>query len=227
MNDQLVNIKKKLEKRAAKLDEIIDSGKIHSTVQASVQRAASSLRLCSELLAEIREAVQARAKAEEDRLDTALKKKSELARVTEWTTNLTRWNLATEGKKLLETAQMIAEERDSEAFKALAGQAAETLVKIGMILSGAELLKLVEEFITSAMDVYQTGQSMKYRKNQVKLASDLLLWLESVSMICLTWAVQAQGLILRTEGKYEATSNDQIIEMVTKRIVALATKRTP
>lgn len=223
MNDRLADILKQLEKRATKLDGVVEHGKVHRAVLASVQRAAGSIRLCAVLLTEMHDAVLARAHAEDARRETALKAKRQLARLTEWTVYLTQWGLATDCERLMEAIQLIAVERDADAYKALGKQAVETLVKIGMMLSGIELLKLVEEFISSAMDVYHTGESMKFRENQVRLASNLLLWLDSVSMICMTWSTQAQSLILRAEGKYEATSDDQIIEMVVNRTLALAT----
>jgi hypothetical protein len=193
-------------------------------VRAAVQRAAGSLRLCGEMLADMRTAVSGRVKAEGDRLEAARIAKSPLLSVTQFTATLTQLRLNVENRKLMDAVWLIATERDSEAVKALGKEAIMTVAKIGMIVSGLELLKLAEEFIASAMDVYQTGQSMKLRTNQVKLASDLLVWLESVSMICLTWAVQAQAVVLRAEGS--STSDDEIVKMVTDRIVKLATRKT-
>lgn len=227
MSDGMIGIRNALRKRAAKLDEIIEGGKVYPTVLAKVQRAAASLRLCSDMLGEMSAAVLARAKDEDERLAAAKKSQSKLVRVTQFTAYLTQWNLGSEGQRLMEAVQLIAEERDPEAYKALGKQAAMTVAKIGMILSGLEPLKLIEEFISTAMDVYETGQSMKLRKNQVKLASDLMLWLDAVSLVCLTWTVQAQGLILRAQGSFDATTDDQIIERVTARILDLATKKTP
>ena len=215
---ELSAIRKKLSARAKSFDALIKDGVKHPTVRAAAQRASKSLKVCSDLLQEVQSAVIARTEADQKRLEAASKQKSPLGKVSQYNATLMKASLGKAAAELRDSVELIADERDAEAIKALGARALTTMVKIGTTLSGIELVKLVKDLIETGWDLIEVGRSMKFRKNQAKLSSDFLVWLESVSLARLTWAVHAEDLVLRAKGK--TPQEDRVIASVIKRIAA-------
>lgn len=217
-DDDLVAVQRKLVERAAQLGELIVEGPIHPHVRAAVQRAAASLRACSELRGEVDAARDAYIDKARQR-DEAHIGSGESFRLMRYYGSL--FASLHGASKLDESIKLIADERDIEALRALGEQVLETALKIGMTLSGVEVIKAVKEFVDAGLDLYRAGQQMKYRKNQVKFASNLLLWLDVVCLACLNWGVAAQFYLLGARGKGDV-DDDTVIAMVTERIAAVS-----
>jgi hypothetical protein len=215
MANRLETIAEKLEKRAATLDSHLTKAS-HPSVLAAVNRTSASLRTCGRYAAELLPA----SLAYSERVVKRSEKASQGRQTGEKIGLLLSANAF---QSLVDAVELIANERDKEAFKALGKQTLEFGLKVAATLSGFELVKLAKEMIEAGLDVVRLGQSTKLRKNQVAVASNFLSWLDAITIICLGWCFRAQRQLLAMEGKGQ-TSDDEILAMVEKRIVDLATR---
>ena len=122
-------------------------------------------------------------------------------------------------RTLTETLALIANEKDGEALRELAKQAGEAGVKILMSISHADVVVHLKEVLEASVDLYRTGQTVKFRENQVALASDLLQWLETTTLACMNWCAAAQQYLLAVAG-HGVVSDDELLKLVNERLAA-------
>ncbi len=203
----------KLEERATKLRELIDAT-AHPAVSLSLQRTYGSLRGCAELASLLENAASTY-------VDTTLastKTDPQAARTIG--AIATVQDTVIEFRHLLLSGDLISNGRDAEAIKALGRHVFDLILKIGAKLSGVEYIKDLAELIAALKDLIKTGQIIKFRKQQVRTASDLLKWADAVTLVALAWAYSAQRYLLVTEGKTGAELEDEaVLELVIARMV--------
>jgi hypothetical protein len=111
-------------------------------------------------------------------------------------------------------------------MKHIAGHVLKTAVDLAIIFSGAKTIKDVAELLKVIDEVAKTGGSVDLRKKQVKAASDVLDWIEEITLSCLVWAYAAQRYISDITG-HPDTSNDDVMQLVTERMARCARSWNP
>lgn len=210
MSQSLVATVTKLEARATKLRELVDEA-AHPAVSLAVQRAYASLRGCAELAAHLETAATERARTV---IDTAKDRASDGAAIG---AVLTIQATVVAFDRLLTSGALLSQGRDAEAVKQLGEHLFGLALKIGAKLSGVEYVKDLAELIEALRELLKTGEIVKLRRQQVRMASDLLMWLDAVTLVALTWGFAAQHFLLAAEGKGGA-SDDDVIDLVLARM---------
>ena len=85
--------------------------------------------------------------------------------------------------RLLQSAVLLSEAKDGEAMKHIAGHVLKTAVDLAIIFSGAKTIKDVAELFKVIEEVAKTGGSVELRKKQVKAATDVLDWIEEITLV--------------------------------------------
>jgi hypothetical protein len=210
MAESIAQLAKKVHDRATTLRSYASKPGTHRHIASEIERTAAALLACEEYARELEPAAQ-------DYQHKAIERtRQELQQGKPPTVLVSSvFNKFTFGE-LIKTLDLIANEKDREALEELAKKGSETAIKLLVILSGAHVLVSIKEVLETGLDLYKTGQAAKFRENQVVLTSNLLAWLEMVSVVCLNWCCAAQQYLLGVQGKGEAT-DDQLLAMVTMR----------
>ncbi len=125
-------------------------------------------------------------------------------------------------KAHLASADLISQGKDAEAAKHLLMELLATGVKIGVKFSPLRYVKDTAEALEALADIARTTKAARLRNHQVKVATDLLNWLDAVALVTLTWCYAAQLFLLALQGK-GGTSEAQVLALVEARVLA-ATK---
>ncbi|MFY9789884.1 MAG: hypothetical protein WA474_18985 [Candidatus Sulfotelmatobacter sp.] len=128
--------------------------------------------------------------------------------------------------RLLQSAVLLSEAKDAEAMKHIAGHVLKTAVDLAIIFSGAKTIKDVAELLKVIDEVAKTGGSVEMRKKQVKAATDVLDWIEEITLACLVWAYAAQRYISDITG-HPNTSNEDVMQLVIERMARCASSWNP
>jgi len=202
---------KRLHDRAAEIQSLVGKD-TRKPIRESLQKAYASLLASAELLLEMEDESHVRVKKT---LAAAAKHPRPAKQIEALATMIA---VLERFPELLESGELLSKGKDLEAMKHIAKEALKTAVEVGVIISGAKTVKDVADLLRILEDVARTGQSMKMRRQQVAVASDLLDWVETITVACLSWSYVVQRYLLDIEGKVNA-SDDDVLQLVSDRVV--------
>lgn len=126
---------------------------------------------------------------------------------------------------LRDSADLISKGKDAEAAKHLFKELLAMGFKIGVKLTPLRYVKDAAEALEALQDILRTTKANRLRKQQVKVATDLLNWLDAVAFVILRWCYAAELFLLGAQGKGN-TPESTIWGLVDGRL-AVAVKAWP
>ena len=120
---------------------------------------------------------------------------------------------------LLDSADLISRGKDAEAAKHLFKELLAMGFKIGVKLTPLSLVKDAAEALGALQDILRTTKATKLRSQQVKVATDLLHWLDGLKLVILRWCYAAELFMLGAQGK-GGTPEDQVWDLVAVKVLA-------
>lgn len=129
---------------------------------------------------------------------------------------------------LLRSAEAVANGRDADALKHLGKRIVEGTIKWGSKLLPVryEDLKDLVDAIQGLKDVADAGKATKLRKQQARIGSDFLTWIDAIVLLSVSWSAQAQRFLLATQGKGDADDRE-VLKLVEARVHACAVAGWP
>jgi len=205
--------------RATTLESLADK---HTAkpVSLALQKAYGSLKACAELLLVMEDESYANMKKTLAKAAAVERPAHQIEAIATMIAVLDQF------PRLLESAVLLSEAKDGEAMKHIAGHVLKTAVDLALLFSGAKTIKDVAELLNILDEMAKTGESFEMRKKQVKAASDVLDWIEAITLACLVWAYAAQRYISDITG-HPDTSNDDVMQLVIERMARCASSWNP
>ena len=124
-------------------------------------------------------------------------------------------------KSLLEAADLISRGKDAEAARHLLKELLTTGFKIGIKLTPLRYLKDAADALEALGDILRTRKAARLRRQQVKVATDLLNWLDAVELVVFAWCYAAQLFLLAMRGRGQ-TPGPRIVARVEAEIAVAA-----
>jgi hypothetical protein len=183
-----------LQKRASALNALIDK-KTHPEVCAALQRAYAGLVASGQTLPRLERAAHSYVKRKIRWAKARPGPKAAADVVISFKV------LVLSFRQLLDAASLMSRGRDVEVIKALGLKSLDLTIKIGAVLSGAKALKDAAEVVDILREGIATGRVTKLRREQVRVASDLLRWADAIALVALAWCYAAELFVLGTLGR--------------------------
>jgi len=209
----------RLAERAAALESLADKSTA-KPVSLSLQKAYGSLKACAELLLVMEDESHSNMKKTLAKAAVLQRPASQIEAMATMIAVLDQF------PPLLESAVLLSQAKDREAMKHIAGHVLKTAVDLALIFSGVKTIKDLAELLHVLDEVAKTGESFEMRKKQVKTATEVLDWIEGITLACLVWAYAAQRYISDITG-HPNTSNDDVMQLVIERMARCASSWNP
>jgi hypothetical protein len=199
-----------LEQRASALHNLVD-GSTHPQVILPIQRAYASLSTCAQMLLEVEAAA---ATYVQQKIQPTVSGASQPAGALA----IGSFAVAYMGfQALVDSAELISNERDGEVIKQLGWRAASVGAQLLAKLSGVSYVKDAAEIAAAFQEAIATGQTVKLRRSQARMATDLLNWIDAVTAVGLAWCYGAQLFLLGAAGQ-GSVSDSVVTDLVLQRM---------
>jgi hypothetical protein len=160
---------RRLEQRAAALETLVDPD-TNKQITSAVQKAYGSFKACADLLLVFED-------ESHSSIEKALGRAKNSPTFSGKVEALRVFTIATENfPKLLESGVLLSKGKDVEAIKHVGGELLKTVIGLTVAIVGGKQIKDAAELVSTLNDLANTRQAFKFRKKQVKAASDFLKW---------------------------------------------------
>ena len=211
MPESIQTIFATLEQRAWSFHALVDKD-THPHLIPHIQRGYASLSTCAELLLDVETAA-----------NTYVANKITVNVTPSGTVDATTFvsfAVAYMGfAELVESADLMSKGRDVDVIKRLGWRTVTVGAQLLAKFSGVSYVKDAAEIAAAFQEVVATGETVKLRRSQVRMASDLLDWIGAITTIGLAWSYAAQLFLLGATGKGDV-SEDAVYELVLQRMAA-------
>ena len=210
---------RRLEQRAAALESLVDQD-TNKQITSALQKAYGSFKACAELLLVFED-------ESHSSIEKALVRAKSSPTFSGKVEALRVMTIASENfPKLLESGVLLSKGKDVEAIQHVGTELLKTVITLTVAIVGGKQIKDAAELISTLNDLANTGQAFKFRKKQVKTASDFLKWVEAITILSIAWSYAVQRYVLDITGKMGATE-DEVLSLVTNRMAKCGRQWNP